>query len=411
MTRKWFSQSVLRLAAGAAALASGGVVGAQEDVVRPGGPLEYIVRPLHDAGFPVATTFTIAADDDAAKDDAARDDAAKEGEKRETSSPRYWLGVEIASVPEFAREQLAIDEGLLVEDVADDSPAAKAEIKKNDILLTAGETPLKAPTDLLNAVEASQGKQMKVVVLRSGKKTTIVVAAAKRPAAERLEIRLPARPEMAAEIKRLEEALAMLKNKAGDGSLGLWFAKPGVVGPRIEANRTFTYKSDSDSAKLEFPKDLSVEITKHGGEPAKIHVKRGEKEWNVTEKTVGELPKDILALGNRYFNELQLPGGVKISAIYKDDRGRAIRVGPDGKVQGELRMAPVPPKAAVRPAPAKPQLMIEPRAERPQGAAEPKLDIIIKKLNQLEDGTLQKLDKEIQQLRKEVDELRKKSGE
>jgi hypothetical protein len=408
MTRKWFSQSVLRLAAGAAAVASGGVVGAQEDVLRPDGPLEYIVRPFGDTAFPVVTTFTAAADDAAEQDAAEKDGATKGGDKRESPSPHYWLGVEIASLPDFARQQLEISDGLLVEDVADDSPAAKAEIKKNDILLTAGETPLKAPTDLLKAVEASQGKQMKVIVLRSGKKTTTIVTAARRPAAERVEIRFPARPELAGEIKRLEEALNVLKNKAGDGSLGLWFAKPGVVGPRIEANRAYTFKSDA--AKAEFPKDLSVQITRQGDEPAKIHVKRGEKKWDVTEKTLGELPEEIRGHVKRYLSEPL--GGGKAAMLFKDNR--AIRVGPDGKVVGELRMAPVPPmpprppKAAAAPAtPALPR----PRAERPEGAAEPKLDIIIKKLNQLEDGTLQKLDKEIQQLRKDVDELRKKSGE
>src|SRR3954465_10408705 len=64
----------------------------------------------------------------------------------------YWLGVQVAAVPDLAKKQLAIDDGLAVEDVTDGSPAAKAEIKKFDILVRAGDAPLKGISDLVKAV-------------------------------------------------------------------------------------------------------------------------------------------------------------------------------------------------------------------------------------------------------------------
>src|SRR5438132_883760 len=97
----------------------------------------------------------------------------------------------------------------------------------------------------------------------------------KRPEKERLEIRT-ARPQIDAEIKRLEEALESLKNKAGKEGLGLFFARPGVVSPDAKTYaRLAPFPKDF---KGEFPKDLSVRIDKEGDQPTKIHVKRGDKE-------------------------------------------------------------------------------------------------------------------------------------
>ena len=64
-----------------------------------------------------------------------------------------------------------------------------------------------------------------------------------------------------------------MRPSTAGGSCALDPKKPGVVGPRIETNRAYTFKSDA--AKAEFPKDLSVQITKRGDEPVKIHVPPG----------------------------------------------------------------------------------------------------------------------------------------
>src|SRR5437764_8419374 len=89
-------------------------------------------------------------------------DAEKAGEEAKAakqSQGEYWLGVQIAELPEVAKQQLGVDQGLVVEDVMPDSPAAKAEIRKHDILVKADDTPLKEPSDLVKSVEASKGKE------------------------------------------------------------------------------------------------------------------------------------------------------------------------------------------------------------------------------------------------------------
>src|SRR3954468_15877494 len=112
---------------GAMAAAMGHAVMAQADVLILTEPIEYHVQPLN-----LRTT--------------RRGDAvyfiAEEAKTAQGDESEYWLGVQIAALPEVAKQQLGIDQGLVVEDVAPDSPAAKAEIKKHDILTKAGDTPL-----------------------------------------------------------------------------------------------------------------------------------------------------------------------------------------------------------------------------------------------------------------------------
>ena len=84
-------------------------------------------------------------------------------------------------MPELAKQQLGVDYGLAVEDVTADSPAAKAEIKPHDILVKAGDVPLKEAGDLVKVVEGSEGKDIKITIVRGGKDRTITVTPARRP--------------------------------------------------------------------------------------------------------------------------------------------------------------------------------------------------------------------------------------
>ena len=83
----------------------------------------------------------------------------------------YWLGIECYPAPPALRAQLNLPEqqGLLVESVVPDSPAAKAGLKPFDILMRVGNKPLKEPADLIQAVDASKDKEMPLEVLRGGK--------------------------------------------------------------------------------------------------------------------------------------------------------------------------------------------------------------------------------------------------
>jgi hypothetical protein len=266
-TSQWMQQ-LPSAAVVAAALSSPLASSAQENVLVPGAPIALRVEPFQVEG---AENLEVAL--------AVADDVKGDAQEEEAASSEYWLGVQVAALPELAKRQLALKHGLAVEDVTADSPAAKAEIKRYDILLKAGDTPLTVAADLVKTVEAAKGKEIEITIKRDGESRTIRVTADKRPKSEttidivRKKIEA-SRPELAGEIKQLEEALEKLKSKAGKDGFGIFYAKPAIVAPP-----KFDFKFDNKlhaDWMLELPKDLSVQINKQGNDATKIHVKRGD---------------------------------------------------------------------------------------------------------------------------------------
>jgi len=382
---KWFLSGVI----GAAAPLVAHVATAQSPPVRE------VVEKQGDA-----VLFLV---DEAAEDEAKnpRSLAERVVLLADTALPsEYWLGISLGELPEVSKQQLGVESGLVVADVMEGSPAAKAEIKKHDILIKAGEAPLKEPADLIKVVDASKGKEIRIVIVRGGKDRTITVAPVKRSEEQarvegkQVEVRGPSL-EFRSEIKQLEQALQSLKDKAGDGSLGLWFAKPAIVGPKGDVFKaTELFLKDF---KGDFPKDLSVRITKEGDQPTKIRVNRGDRgdqEWGG--EKLSEFPDDVRQHVQKLLERMLAPGSSAAAT-------RTLRLMPGGKVEGEVTIAqqqfayPKPPTASAKPtAPTPPQVAWLHATRVESGGVEAKLDAIMKKLDQLS---------------KEVDELRSRSPE
>ena len=88
---------------------------------------------------------------------------------------RPWLGVAIYPVSEglAAYYGLAVSEGALLTEVSTDSPADKAGLKVNDIIIGFGEKEITNGDDLVQAIRASQiGQQVKVTYWRGETKYT-----------------------------------------------------------------------------------------------------------------------------------------------------------------------------------------------------------------------------------------------
>lgn len=92
------------------------------------------------------------------------------------------IGVSLVPVDATLRSHLPLPEGqgLVVAGVALDSAAAKAGIEPRDILITAGEQPLAAASDLDKAVRASGDQPIRIHLIRAGKPRELDVAATKR---------------------------------------------------------------------------------------------------------------------------------------------------------------------------------------------------------------------------------------
>jgi S1-C subfamily serine protease len=92
-------------------------------------------------------------------------------------SPR--LGVAIA--PNFVARRLrrAVGlpdtDGLLVRDVVDDSPAARAGLAKGDLITAAAGNPIGTPDDLFDALQAAPGGAIELTIIRGTDERTIRV--------------------------------------------------------------------------------------------------------------------------------------------------------------------------------------------------------------------------------------------
>jgi serine protease Do len=104
-----------------------------------------------------------------------RADALASGESAQ--SPR--LGVAIA--PNFVARRLrrAVGlpdaDGLLIRDVTDDSPAARAGLAQGDLIVAAAGNPVRTPDDLFDALQAARGGTIALSIIRGTDERTIQV--------------------------------------------------------------------------------------------------------------------------------------------------------------------------------------------------------------------------------------------
>lgn len=86
-----------------------------------------------------------------------------------------WLGVHVRPAPDALRDQLGLasDEGVVVEALAADGPAAKAGIRVNDVLLSLDEARLSDADDLRAELKRREpGASVTLELLRKGQKST-----------------------------------------------------------------------------------------------------------------------------------------------------------------------------------------------------------------------------------------------
>lgn len=188
----------------------------------------------------------------------------------------YWLGIVSEPVPDALRTQLSLPEnqGLLVEQVAPQSPAAAA-IQRYDILLKADGKPLVHVGDLIAVVGEAKGKKINLDVVRKGKPMKVEVTPAKRPEGAIAGL-LPPSPADA-------WGKWMEQFRPGDPhhrDYSLFFLRPGVVVSR-------------PGTLPDLPNNVTIAVTKQGNQPAKIVVTRGDEKWEVAEGKLDALPPEL----------------------------------------------------------------------------------------------------------------------
>ena len=158
---------------------------------------------------------------------------------------RGWIGVTIQELtPELAHEfGLKKSKGALVSDVAKDSPAGKAGIKRGDVIIELNGKEIKDVSSLRNMVAQSKaGSEITLKMLRSGKELTVrvVIVELPREVAEVAPARLAPDPE----ARVLTGLTVMNLTREIIRQLGFTKDEKGVVVVRVEPG------SPADDAEL-----------------------------------------------------------------------------------------------------------------------------------------------------------------
>ena len=91
---------------------------------------------------------------------------------------RGWLGVRIAPVSEDVARALGFDDdqGVMIENVQDDTPAEKAGLQDGDIVMSVNGSEMTGPRDLTRAIAIERpGAEVDITFLRGGKEQSVTV--------------------------------------------------------------------------------------------------------------------------------------------------------------------------------------------------------------------------------------------
>jgi serine protease Do len=96
-----------------------------------------------------------------------------------------YVGIEIMEITEEEAKSTGAEAGggAYVARVMPDAPGAKAGVRAGDVVVAVGDRPVHDPDDVIQAVQATPvGEKVPLTVLRKGKKVTLTVEVARRPA-------------------------------------------------------------------------------------------------------------------------------------------------------------------------------------------------------------------------------------
>jgi membrane-associated protease RseP (regulator of RpoE activity) len=204
------------------------------------------------------------------------------GEDRLIDVPKHWVGVGVGPVPELLRKHLQLEdeEGVLVLNVVDDSPAAKAGITKDDVIVSAAGKDLVEVRDLLEVVREREGQEFELEVIHEGEQKSVTISPAERP--DEFAV-VPFRQN--AEGLWQNNLPWRLERAWPDGDrLQFRALGPGVL-------------FDSGQLGLEnLPSGVSVQVYKENDGPATVKVQKGDEKWEFEaddEEALEELPEDV----------------------------------------------------------------------------------------------------------------------
>jgi serine protease Do len=110
-------------------------------------------------------------------DQALQDRAGTLGRGESAQPPRLGVSIAPNHVARRLRRSVGLPDvdGLLIRDVAEDSPAARAGITRGDLIVAAAGHPVRTPDDLFDALKAASGGTIELNLIRGTDELTTLV--------------------------------------------------------------------------------------------------------------------------------------------------------------------------------------------------------------------------------------------
>ncbi len=233
----------------------------------------------------------------------------------------FWLGILLKEVEGDLASYLGTDQGVLVDSVFPDSPAASAGVEKGDVILKVGDDELSGPGDLLKImqnlkIKDDRAEPLALTVLRKGQEKKLVLNPAPRPNqtphAVTVEVVEGQKAEVEGEAEGGQESKAFSFSFSGDapneemkallekihkgnvdgdvklfrlGNPSMLFIPEGSTG-----DVDIQIQQDSNGEKLE------VKIQRVDDQPAKITVKSGDDVQEFTEEQLEQMPEKVRSM-------------------------------------------------------------------------------------------------------------------
>ncbi len=194
-------------------------------------------------------------------------------QKTEYKELKYWIGLSCAPIDETLRSQLGLaDGGLVIRQVAENSPAKVAGLAIHDIIteVKIGDKTHKPAdlTQLTALVQQAEEKPLTFVLLRQGKVQSIAVTPKDRFTAI---LQAQTAPALAGDPRFVDANQSYFR----------------LAGPVLSLRATHV-------GPVNLPDDITVVITKSGSGPVEITVRQKDHgEWKLKEKESAAQPEQI----------------------------------------------------------------------------------------------------------------------
>ena len=227
--------------------------------------------------------------DDAAsaKDGDEAKAGAKDSELKEATPPKIWLGIGLKGIEGDLATYLGSSEGVFIESVLPDSPAAEAKLQEGDVVVAFQGQKVSGPVALVEALRAvkvveSESKDeakaaaypsVALTILRRGQEMKVELTPRPRPA--NLKVTPAAEGDDIAEVTNIFKF-----GQPGQATLNL--VKPFN---KTVSNIVVVVKEDG--------KEFIARVERNGDEPAKIIVTEGKDERQLSEDQLDQLPEKV----------------------------------------------------------------------------------------------------------------------